>query len=484
MPPKPGIRCADVAPQENGRSDNTREARRRGVGAGTTNDGQAWPEGQRRHDSGDRPAPADNGISGDKPAARSKCVLAHYGFHANPSEVRELLHLVAAPSWFSTTSTLKSPKMRTRQVFCAAAVICLPCCTEDSSRKTMQVPVSPAVTARTPPGEGAPDSVRYTLSDLMAMQSSDTQDFLDALTVWIRTASDDDLARLYSELSQGRKQGFAEIMVAHAPSKALDFARRHVKGVDSSNFASRAFHAILKAKPAEAAKLALDLPAGTLRRSAFLALVGFKGWHSYKGELIARSADLFPEEQAALGEALVESAAAVEMLQLDLLQAPPLTRKAFAQTLAARWVEENNGSLEALTAQLPDDLKAPATEYYFMRLSSTNPQAALALATQLGRKEVDVAARTWAGSDPVAAAEFFAASPEFESGLSQVFDHWLGVAPLEASKYASTQLKGRAAELAAAEIVEECLEHGDKAGAEKWLQTITDPDLKKAASSR
>jgi hypothetical protein len=117
-------------------------------------------------------------------------------------------------------------------------------------------------------------------------------------------------------------------------------------------------------------------------------------------------------------------------------------------------------------------------------IAGTNPQAALALATQLGRKEVDHAAATWAGMDPAAAAEFFAARPEFESGLSRVFNHWLGVAPLDASKYAATQLKGRAAELAAVEIAHDCLQHGDKTSAEKWIQTISDPDLKKAASSR
>lgn len=240
----------------------------------------------------------------------------------------------------------------------------------------------------------------------------------------------------------------------------------------------------MKDSPAAAVQAALKLPPGALRSSAFSALFDGEEWRSQKGELIARAGDLFLGDQMKLGTALAASAADVALLETDLTNAPAPTKKAFVDELARCWVKESHGSLEALTAQLPDDLKAPATESYFMTLSGTNPQAALALATQLGRKEVDHAAATWAGMNPVAAAEFFAASPEFESGLSRVFNHWLGVAPLDASKYAATQLKGRAAELAAVEIAQACLQHGDKAGAEKWLLTISDPDLKKAASSR
>lgn len=335
-----------------------------------------------------------------------------------------------------------------------------------------------------PPGTVA-GRTDYSLAELIEMAKEGGNEFWAILEAWIPTASDEDVAQMYRHLppSSGRVI-FSNLMADQDPARTLDIARRLIKGHDSAVVGSRAFRAMIKASPAAAVQTALKLPPGALRSSAFSVLFDSEGWRSQKPELIARSGDLFLGDRMKLGTALAASAADVGLLETDLSNAPAPTKKAFVDELARCWVKEHHGSLEALTAQLPDDLKAPATESYFMTLSGTNPQAALALATQLGRKEVDHAAATWAGMDPAAAAEFFAARPEFESGLSRVFNHWLGVAPLDASKYAATQLKGRAAELAAVEIAHDCLQHGDKTSAEKWIQTISDPDLKKAASSR
>ena len=377
--------------------------------------------------------------------------------------------------------------MKLNLTLCALLAAALASCGDSAGNKKDNGVTGKVVIVDEKPEPPASEATRsdYSLSELMELEKHGDNAFWDALEAWIPTAIDEDLAKMYSHLSSdSQREEFSKLMATHDATKTLDIALRLLKGNDSRLVGIRAFWAIVKESPATGVQTALNLPPGTLRSSAFSALFDSGGWRSKKAELIAGAGDLYPGEQMALGTALAASPADVGLLEAELSTAPERTREAFAQTVAKLWVKKNHGDLEALTAQLPDDLKAPATQSYFTELSSTNPQAALALATQLGRKEVDVAARTWAGSDPVAAAEFFAERPEFESGLSQVFDHWLGVAPLEASKYASTQLKGRAAELAAAEIVEECLEHGDKAGAEKWLQTITDPDLKKAASSR
>lgn len=380
-----------------------------------------------------------------------------------------------------------SPLMKPIFLLSAVLVAGLSSCGDTARSKSADaVPLKSAtLEEQTVPPAAVARRTDYSLAELMEMANEGGDGFWEILEAWVPTASDEDVAQMYRHLppSSGRVV-FSNLMADQDPARTLDIAQRLIKGHDSAVVGSRAFRAMMKVSPAAAVQAALKLPPGALRSSVFSDLFDGEGWRSQKAELIAGAGDLFEGEQVELGTALAASAADVALLKAELSSAPAPTKKAFVEELARCWVEENHGSLETLTAQLPDDLKAPATESYFTELSFRNPQAAVALATQLGRKEVDVAARTWAGSDPVAAAEFFAARPEFESGVSQVFDHWLGVAPLEASKYASTQLKGRAAELAAAEIVEECLEHGDKAGAEKWLQTITDPDLKKAASSR
>ena len=380
-----------------------------------------------------------------------------------------------------------SPLMKPTFLLSAVLVAGLSSCGDIAGSKSADAVPPKAATLEeqtVPPGAVA-GRTDYSLAELIEMAKEGGNEFWAILEAWIPTASDEDVAQMYRHLppSSGRVI-FSNLMADQDPARTLDIARRLINGHDSAVVGSRAFRAMIKASPAAAVQAALKLPPGALRSSAFSVLFDSEGWRSQKAELIARAGDLFLGDQMKLGTALAASAADVGLLETDLINAPAPTKKAFVDELARCWVKEHHGSLEALTAQLPDELKAPATESYFMTLSGTDPQAALALATQLGRKEVDHAAATWAGMDPAAAAEFFAARPEFESGLSRVFNHWLGVAPLDASKYAATQLKGRAAELAAVEIAQDCLQHGDKTSADKWIQTISDPDLKKAASSR
>lgn len=324
----------------------------------------------------------------------------------------------------------------------------------------------------------------YSLSELLELGKLDVFAFMDALKVWIPTASDDDLAQLYAKLPSDRSGTLFGLIIAHDAVKALDFAVRRVKGHESSVCGIQAFEAILKASPAAALQNALNLSPGELRNLAFSALFGSGEWRSQKKELISRIGELYEDEQSALGTALAGSASDVGLLDADLGTAPRRTREAFVTALAKRWVMENHGSLDSLTNQLPDALKATATDSYFTELSVKDPQSALSMAERMGRNDVNVAASYWAMSDPVAAVEYFAVRPHFEAGLSRVFDYWIIHEPIEASTYAASRLSGRAAELAAVEIAQDCLRHGDNTGAEKWLQRISDPVLRTRATSR
>jgi hypothetical protein len=140
--------------------------------------------------------------------------------------------------------------------------------------------------------------------------------------------------------------------------------------------------------------------------------------------------------------------------------------------------------MDALMAQLPENMRAMAAEVFFERLSVNDPQAALAMAEQRGRNDVNVAAAKWAGEDPVAAMDYFAERPRWEAGFTVAFTQWLWRDPIEASEYAASRLKGRPAEVAAVEIAKECWKHGDVAGAQKWMETISDPVLRKRASTK
>jgi hypothetical protein len=359
-------------------------------------------------------------------------------------------------------------------------------CGDSASSKSAQAVPAKAVIAEEKPDRPASNATRsdYSVSDLVELGKLDVFAFMDALKVWIPSASDDDLAQLYAKLPSDRSDTLFGLIIAHDAVKALDFAVRHVKGRSSSVCGIQAFEAILKASPAAALRNALNLSPGELRNLAFSALFGSGGWRSQKKELISRIGELYEDEQSALGTALAGSASDLGLLETDLGAAPRRTREAFVTSLAKRWVMESHGSLDSLTTQLPVDLRATATDSYFTELSVKDPQSALSMAERMGRNDVNVAASYWAMSDPVAAVEYFAVRPHFEAGLSRVFDYWIIHEPIEASTYAASQLSGRAAELAAVEIAQDCLRHGDKTGAERWLQRISDPVLRTRATSR
>lgn len=336
-------------------------------------------------------------------------------------------------------------------------------------------------------GRGNTGVSRASLADLLEMRKNGPEKFPDAFTSFIPIASDEELALLHESLDDSGRYDFTDLMIAHDASRAFEFALKCLKGGSAVTMGIQAFEAIAKESPAEALEKFWKLDPSELRELAFPAFFAGAGesrWQAHKSELIARSQELYPEEQVMLGRALGQTELSGEMLHGELLRAPLPTRKAFTETLASHWVKQQKGTLESLTAQLPEDLRETATDSYFEELSTSAPQEALAMAERMERSDISSAARRWAMKDPAAAVEYFAARPEFKDGLSHVFDHWARVEPHEASEYASTRLTGRAAELAAVEIVQECLKHGDKAGAEKWLETISDPVLQKLAVPR
>ena len=352
------------------------------------------------------------------------------------------------------------------------------------SKPAEAVPAKPMIHSEIPArATAAATCTDYSLPELMELGNADVAAFRDAFKAWLPTASDKDIARLYNE-TPDRRQDITELMIAHDAMKTLEFAVSRALGGNSSVVGIQSFEAVLKASPAASAQRAFKLPPGELRTLAFQALFRSGEWRAQKAEFIARVGELYEEEQGYLGGGLARTASDARLLETDLATAPPRTREAFVRVLAERWADEKLGSMDALIAQVPESMRAMAAENFFERLSVNDPQAALAMAEQRGLNDVNVAAAKWAGEDPVAAMDYFAARPRWEEGLTVAFTQWLWHDPIEASEYAASRLKGRAAEVAAVEIAKECWKHGDVAGEQRWMETITDPVLRKRASTK